>query len=395
MSQSQHRYTTVIILLVVVALAAGAVLIRKHRVAAVQSLPGAAAAPWALHTVTLRRTPLSREFLALGKVVGVTEITISSQIAGTIEAMGPREGAKVTQGEVLARISVQELKEQQAGLQAQLNSAEAQVTRTQDEFHRQEKLIGKKLTSTELFESKKTAALAAQRSVENLQRQISALQVRIGYGTVVAPYDALVAQRLAEPGDNAQPGTPLYRLTVDSASRLQVTLPQQILEQVQVGTNIILDYASRHLQVNVSRIFPALDSRALGTVEADVNNMPFGLASGSRIPSRVVLESVDSVLSAPHRAIIQRGDQGFVFKVVDSEGSRSLKRIDVDIGLSTQAAVELISDQLHDSDQVVVAHESILLQLQDGDPVIAVPVRTADEWDTNTAVVPAVLESGP
>lgn len=392
MSQIRHRYTTAIILAVVVALAAGAVLIRKHRATAVQSLPGAAAAPWALHTVTLRRTPLSREFLALGKVVGVTEITISSQIAGTIEAMGLREGAKVSQGEVLARISVQEFKEQLAGLQAQLNSAQAQVIRTQDEFHRQEKMIDRKLTSEELFESKKTAALAAQRSVENLQRQIAALQVRIDYGTVIAPYDALVAQRLAEPGDNAQPGTTLYRLTVDSASRLQITLPQQILEQVQVGTNIILDYASRHLQVNVSRIFPALDSRALGTVEADVNTMPFGLASGSRIPSRVILESVDSVLSAPHRAIIQRGDRGFIFKVIDSEGSRSLKRIDVDIGLSGQEAVELISDQIHEGDQIIVAHESILLQLQDGDPVIAVPARAADERDTNTIAATAVLE---
>jgi RND family efflux transporter MFP subunit len=290
---------------------------------------------------------------------------------------------------------VQELSEQLAGLQAQLSSAEVQLTQAQDEFHRQEKLIGKKLTSTELFESKKTAALAAQQSVESLQRQIAALQVRIGYGTVIAPYDALVAQRLAEPGDNAQPGTVLYQLTVDSASRLQVTLPQQVIEQVQVGTNIILDYASRHLQVNVSRIFPALDSRALGTVEADVSTMPFGLASGSRIPSRVVLESVANVLSVPHRAIIQRGDRGFVFQVVDSDGSRSLKRIDVGIGLSSQEAVELISDQLHEGDQIVVAHETILLQLQDGDPVIAVPARVVDDRDTSTSAAPALLESGP
>ncbi|MEH6581609.1 MAG: efflux RND transporter periplasmic adaptor subunit [Halioglobus sp.] len=384
MLKTQYRYTTLVILLVVIAVAAGAVLVRKHRTAVVQSLPGVEAAPWALHTVSLQRAPLSREFLALAKVVGVTEITISSQIAGTIEAMGPREGAKVVQGEVLARISVRELQEQLAGLQAELNSSQADVTRTQDEFDRQAKLIGKKLTSTELFESKKTAALAARQRVNTLQRQIAALQIRIGYGTVAAPKDALVAHRQAEPGDNARPGTELYRLTVNSASRLQITLPQQILEQVHLGTGIILDYASRQLRVSVSRIFPALDSRALGTVEADLDSMPFGLGSGSRIPARVILDSVDDALSVPHQAIIQRGELGFVFRVVDSDHGKVLKKVDVRTGLNTQLAVELISSELEEGDELIVAHESILLQLQDDDPVIAVPARVVDGQDTTS-----------
>ena len=47
MLKTQYRYTTLVILLVVVAVATGAVLVRKHRTAVVQSLPGVAAAPWA------------------------------------------------------------------------------------------------------------------------------------------------------------------------------------------------------------------------------------------------------------------------------------------------------------------------------------------------------------
>ncbi len=384
----RKRYTTVVILLIVVALAAGAVLIRKHRAAAVQALPGVPAAPWALHSITVQRGPLSNEFLALAKVIGVTEITVSSQISGTIDVMGPREGARVSTGDLLARISVQELQEQRAALQAQLISAEADVTRTRDEFERQKKLLAGHLTSKELFESKKTAALSAQQKVRSLQREIAALQVRIGYGTVYAPADAVVAKRLAEPGDNAQSGTALYQLTVDSAARLQVTLPQQIVEQVHVGTSIVLDYASRQLRVQVSRIFPALDSRALGTVEADIAHMPFGLASGSRIPARVVLQSVDNVLAVPHQAILQRGRQGTVFKVTHGEAGNILHRIEVSVGLVSRSAVEVSSAQLHAGDQLVVAHESILLQLRDGEPVIAVPTADSDRASITPPAAP-------
>ncbi len=69
--------------------------------------------------------------------------------------------------------------------------------------------------------------------------------MRIGYGEVKAPVQAVVAARLAEPGDAVQPGTPLYRLNVDSAARLRVTLPQEVLSQVQPGTPVILHHGDR------------------------------------------------------------------------------------------------------------------------------------------------------
>ncbi len=376
MSKSYHRLTTIIIVLLIIGLAAGAIILRKHRTSQVDSLPNIESVPWALHTITINKGRLSQEFLALATLNGSTEITISSQISGEILQMGPREGIKVKKGDLLAKISVSELIEQRAGLEAQLQAAEAELSRSKDEFNRQKRLIKKHLTSQELYDAKKTAALAAQKQVDNLQRSIAALNVRIGYGTVYAPADALVAARLSEPGDIAMPGKALYKLTIDTTSRLQVKLPQQVLEQVHPGTDVILTHGSLQQVVHLSRIFPALDVHALGTAEADLNSMPFGLPSGARIPAHVILNSVENALIIPHRAIVESGEsngvtkKGFVFKVITKNQHKQLKRVEVNIILNTHKALAISSNKLHKGDQLVAAHESVLIQLKNNDPVV-------------------------
>ncbi len=376
MSKSYHRLTTIIIVLLIIGLAAGAIILRKHRTSQVASLPNIEPVPWALHTITINKGRLSQEFLALATLNGSTEITISSQISGEILQMGPREGIKVKKGDLLAKISVSELIEQRAGLEAQLQAAEAELSRSKDEFNRQKRLIKKHLTSQELYDAKKTAALAAQKQVNNLQRKIAAFNVRIGYGSVYAPADALVAARLTEPGDIAMPGKALYKLTIDTTSRLQVKLPQQVLEQVHPGTDVILTHGSLQQVVHLSRIFPALDVHALGTAEADLNSMPFGLPSGARIPAHVILNSVENALIIPHRAIVESGEsygmtkKGFVFKVITKNQHKQLKRVVVNILLNTHKALAISSNELHKGDQLVAAHESVLIQLKNNDPVV-------------------------
>lgn len=364
----KKHLTTVSILLIVLALSLGAVLLRKHRMAAVADLAAVGDIPWALHTAKVVKGSLSRGFPALATLTGSTDITISSQLSGLIEAMGPREGIKVQQDDVLARISMADLQHQREGLAAQHEAAVADQKRTHDEYARQLQLKAKSLTTEELVESKFTAEIAAGKHVANLEKQLAAMDVRIGYGTVVAPRDAIVAARLVEVGDMAQPGKPLYRLTVDSAARLRVSLPQQILEQVKPGTEVVLEHGSQTLVVKLSRIFPALDAHALGAAEADLLSMPFALPSGARIPGRVLLETAEDVTSVPHRALVRTGDHGFLFKVDGrDDGKTVIQRVPVSIVLDAHEGLAVEGD-LRPGDQVVVAHQSVLMQLQDGDP---------------------------
>ncbi len=357
-----------ILLLILAAIAVG-LKIRRERAHELAAMPPPEPAPWALHVASVEKGDLIRGFPTLAELNASQEITLRAQIAGTVLEMGPREGIEVEPGQRLARIDVRELLENRASLEAQLAAARAEVQRTLDDYRRQQELKKKGLTSDEALQSKRTAWVAAREKVNSLRRQISALEVRIGYGEVKAPVKAVVAARLAEPGDAVQPGTPLYRLNVDSAARLRVTLPQEVLSQVQPGTPVILHHGDRQQAIALNRIFPALDARALGSAEADLESLPFGLPSGARLSSVVVLASAKGVLTVPHRALVRTGTgKSWLFKVAEGR----LHKVAVQLMLEGDRRVAVKAD-LQPGDRVVVAHRSVLLQLRDGDPVVVEP----------------------
>jgi len=370
------RIVTPLIVVLVIVFAIGAILLRKHRDTAIDELASIGEIPWALHTQSVTRGALSSGFPVLASLSGSNEITISSQVSGVIESMGPREGVTVKKGEKLATISVDELRQQRAGLEAQREAALAEKKRTHDEYKRQQQLKAKGLTTQELVDAKNAAAISAQKQVANINRQISALEVRISYGAVFSPRRAIVAARLMEEGDIAQPGKPLYKLTVDSAARLKVSLPQQILEQVHIGTQVLLEHGSQHQQIILTRIFPALDAHALGSAEADLDAMPFDLPSGARIPAQVILNTFENALIIPHRSLVKTGDRGFLFKVITENGKSILKRVTVKVLLDAGKHFA-VDGEINADDAVVVGHQSVLMQLRDGDPVVVTKTATA------------------
>ena len=357
-------------LLIAVALIIGVVKLREMRTAKFDALPKADKPPWALHLATVQQHQLSKSFPVLAKLIGSTEITVSSQISGIITKMGPREGIQVKKGQLLAKIDVRDLIEQRAGLVAQRKAAEAEVKRTQSEYQRRKKLYARKLIAKEVVESKRTAAEAAKEQVKSLIQQIATLDVRIGYSKIYSPRTAIIAARLTETGDVAQPGKPLYRLTVDSGARLQVKLPQSILEQVHRGTIVLLKHGKQQASIRINRIFPILDAHALGTAEADLPRMSFHLPSGARISAKVVLEQVKGALIVPRQSVIKTAKGGFLFKAVQTKDKKwHLKRIHVRIRLDASDNLAIATNGLRAGDKVVVAHRSMLLHLKDGDPL--------------------------
>ncbi len=356
--------------LVIVVLVGAGVHLHRLRQEAVAEVPPPEAVPWAVHVATVTRGPVERGFPVLAEISARRETTISGQVTGTILEMGPREGVAVKAGDLLARIDTRELVEQRDALAAQLKGARADARRARKDLARDEKLLESRTISQAAVDTARAASIAADEKVRSLERQIRALEVRIGYGMVTAPADGVVAARLAEPGDVCRPDHPLYRLTMSGAARIRVRLPQTVLEQVHPGTTLVLRHGDKTLRIPLNRIHPALDTHALGAAEADLTERPFGLPSGSRLAARVVLQQRDHTLRISRRALLhgQRPGTGTVLKVLGSDGEDHLAAVPVTVALEGRDAVA-VAGALEAGDRVVVAHESTLMRLKDGDPV--------------------------
>ncbi len=359
-----------IFLIIFLALAAGGFFIHKKRSARLAHTPREIIAPRALHTALVTKRPVDAGFPALARVSTRRKVTIMGRISGRILEMGPREGVAVNKGDLLVRIDTSEMEKKLQSIQAQLVAARSEATRAEDELAREKKLFKSGGSSTSAVEARKTATVTAVQKVKSLEHESASLKVQIGYGTITCPVNGIIAGRLAEPGDMCVPGHPINTITASGGALVRVELPQSILHQVRPGAPVLLSYNDRQMTVSVSRIFPSVDTRALGYVESDVDAIPFGLPSGSRINARIILRQIDDAFHIPYDSLLcGKGDANcHVFTVQQDNGKNVLKTVPVEVRLRGHAGIA-VNGMLKVGEQVVIAHESILLQLKNGDAV--------------------------
>lgn len=367
-TQNKKRRNLIVVSAAIVLLAI--ILLVKHRIQEIHNIPPQTLLPWALETTPVIEGVVTSGFPVLATVTTKGEITITAQTSGTIFKMGPREGVAVKKGAFLASIDTREIREQKASLQAKLEAAKADAKRQEDELTREEKLFDEGGSSATSLEGHRTATVAAKQNVTALKRQIAALEVREQYGKVTAPEDGVIAARLREPGDVCMPGHPIYRMTVSKGARVRVQLPQTVIEQIEPGAELELHHGSDTMTVTLSRVYPSLDAHALGAAEADLEVTPFGVPSGARVSGRVILQKRARALVVPPDALLSGADRtkAKVFKVVKANSKSTLKGVPVLVDLRGGSGVA-VAGNLRPGDKVVVAHESMLVKLQNGDVV--------------------------
>ena len=337
--------------------------------------------PWALRTDRVIAAPAQKAFPCLATLSSSAEITISGQLQGRILEMGPREGVAVKRGEVLALIDSQEIDAQIARAKAQQEAAQAKAAHQKKEAAREADLLAAGGSTASRVEELQSIAKAQAAEVVALGRQVRALEVRRAYASIKAPQNGIVAARLAEVGDLCMPTHPIYRLTVSKGARISLRLPQSILEQVQPGTSVELVHGKARQRITLTRIHPALDTRALGIAEADVETWPFGLPSGARISARVILAENAHALLVPQTAVLARAGHFVLFRVVSSgigtAAQAQLEEVAIEVGLAARGKVAVKSTPdfagkpLRAGQRIVSASAELLSQVHDGDRIVS------------------------
>ncbi len=216
-----------------------------------------------------------------------TEVHIASKYPGRLAEVLVDEGDAVSAGQVLARMDTRTL-------QAQLRQAEASVLQSQEGLHasqalEQQRQAEQRLARKELariaelhkrghasrqmldqqqarFDSANAALAAAQAqiaaaraSVLLAQAQVSQLQSELDDSTLLAPMNALVQLRLAEPGEVLGAGGRVLLLLKQDDRFMNLYLPANVVGQLKVGdeARMLLDALPKQpLKARISYVAP-------------------------------------------------------------------------------------------------------------------------------------------
>lgn len=167
-----------------------------------------------------------------GTVESSTSANVSFSIPGTIAALYAKEGDRVEQGKVLAKL-------QEGDYQNAVNIAQAQLAEAEDAYARLQKLHDANALPDIKWVEIEQKVKQAQNAAEVSRRTLSET-------TVTAPMSGVITKRFAEPGQNVAPIQPLYEITAINDLTINISVPENEVNNFKVGqsADIVFENAS-------------------------------------------------------------------------------------------------------------------------------------------------------
>jgi HlyD family secretion protein len=153
--------------------------------------------------------------------IEVTEVDISSKLAGRIINIARDEGEQVRHGEVLVRIAYEELDAQRLSVIANLNNAKKNMERVRD-------LYKSGSISKKDFDNMETMYRVAKAGYD----QINAV---IENAVIASPIDGVVLEKNLEIGEIAFPGTPVLTVADIKGTWIKIYVNEKQLNRVKLG----------------------------------------------------------------------------------------------------------------------------------------------------------------
>jgi RND family efflux transporter MFP subunit len=163
-----------------------------------------------------------------GVVEAVRQTVLAAQVSGAIVAVNVKAGDHVKAGQVLLRIDARAANQNAAASDAQVLAARSSLALASSELERQRRLYQKQYISRAALERAEAQFRATSADVAAQLAQAGAARTQSGFFVLKAPYDGVVAEVPAMPGDMAMPGRPLLTLYDPAVLRVTAALPQMV-----------------------------------------------------------------------------------------------------------------------------------------------------------------------
>ncbi|MFL6696565.1 MAG: efflux RND transporter periplasmic adaptor subunit [Vitreoscilla sp.] len=292
------------VLLLVVALAFGFYL---H----IQKLIAAAPKPTA-QTVTATKVS-SQDWqpalAAVGSVVPVRGVDVTSEIAGLVREIHFKSGQDVKKGDVLVELNADADKAQLASLEAAADLSATVLKRDKAQFEAQ--AIAQAQVDADAADLKSKRALAAQQ------------QAVIDKKTIRAPFSGKLGITTVNPGQYVNPGDKIVTLQTIDPVYVDFNLPQKSIGSLQVGqvVNVTSDgFPGITFPGKISAISPKVDTTTRNVVvEATLANPKRQLLPGMFANASVEVGDRKHYLTLPQTAITYNPYGSTVFLVLTAD----------------------------------------------------------------------------
>lgn len=308
------------------------------------SAPGAFAIP--VVAVQAKRQPISESLSLIGNITANEIVEIKSETEGIVEQIYFNEGQRIEKGTLLLKLD-------ETRLAASLAQADANYKLALANFERAKQLFEDKLISQQEYDQTASSFAASEANAEFMRRQLKDARI-------YAPFTGITGARMIGPGQVVSRNTTLTWLVDLDTVKVEVTVPERYLGQVQEGRPLEFKAAAfpdETFRGEVYFVSPQLDPNTrTALVKARIPNPGLKLRGGMFARLELTLRHKSDGLVIPEPALMSNGDSFLVF-AIDDQTNSVMKP--VKIGLRLAGKAEILNGLAPDEWVVVEGHQKL------------------------------------
>ncbi len=194
-----------------------------------------------------------------GTLKAVNSAMVKARVTGELMDFTLREGDRVKQGQVVARIDPTEYLARQRQAQRQVDAAMAQVEVAQKQFDNNKALVDQGFISKTALDTSLSNLSGAKASYLAAVAALDVARKSVDDTTLKAPLSGLIAQRLAQPGERVAPDARIVEIVDLSQLEIEAAVPPADAAAVRMGqsASLTMEGSQRVVQARVLRINPS------------------------------------------------------------------------------------------------------------------------------------------
>lgn len=312
-----------------------------------------------VETTVISYSSMESSVTAVGTIIAEASATIRAEVPGQVLAVHFREGQRVSKGDRLFSIEA-------TVLEAEVNEARANASRSESAFTRAQELQQKGLISGTDYD-------AARANYDVDRARLRSSMARLSKTVIRAPFDGYTGLRRINVGDYATIGQELVDVVKLDPLRVDFSVPETLLAKVQPEQTIEVSvdaYPSETFPGKIVAVSPYSDVQGHNLeVRAELPNGELKLRPGLFVRVDISLGTKEDAILIPEQAIWPIGQDKTVFVVTDGKAESRVVRL----GERQPGTVEVVSG-LEVGEVIVTAGQ---MKLYDGAAVNSITADAA------------------
>ena len=282
-------------------------------------------------------TSIARTIPLTGTLKPVRQGLVRAKVAGELIELNVREAMPVKQGDLIARIDPSDFQARVREREAVERSARAQLEQAQRTLENNRQLLAKSFISQNAFDNAQSGQLVAIANLDAATAQLAQARKALADTAVRAPMSGTVAERFVQPGEKVSPDTRIVSIVDLSLMEIEAPVPSSDIGAVRIGQRVTLrvEGIDTDLQGTILRIAPAT---AQGTrsvpIYIGLENREARLPAGLFAQGSLAVERRDAAIVVPEAAVRDAAGRSFVYLI---DGDRLAERT-VTLGMRNPSA---------------------------------------------------------